>query len=64
MGNGTHKGHVEVKRVVGGNTNFKESRLQRRDVHLHHGRYEPNGNWMGHQPFTPSTRTSMKGSGY
>ena len=50
MGTNTHRGDEEVKRATGGSTNFKESHLQRRDAHLRHGRYESNGNWMGHQP--------------
>ena len=41
MGTGTHKGNEEAKRDASGNTNIKESHLQRRDVHLCHGRYDP-----------------------
>ena len=46
MGTDTHRGDEDVKRATGGSTSFKESRLQRRDANLRHGRYESNGNWM------------------
>ena len=52
MGTSTHRGDEEAKRDVGGSTRFKKSHLQRRDAHLRHKRYEPNGNWMGDKPGT------------